>query len=214
MNSYRLNKDNKRTEKQVIEQIITNDGYDTSIIQRIKKPGKKKNNNNNNNKDSWAKFTYFGKETRAITKLFKETQLRIAFKVNNTVSKRLTPKPCNTNPQHQYERSLIWPDCHKKYVGQTVRSLHKRYKEHFHDFKYNVRKSSFATHLLGNNHSMGPINEKNLKDGCLPLSAPITSHSTTIRLLGILALKTTPSSLSRHNNDNTQRNQVTATEYF
>jgi hypothetical protein len=27
----------------------------------------------------------------------------------------------------------------------------------FHDFKYNIRKSSFATHLLDNNHSIGPI---------------------------------------------------------
>ena len=86
----------KKTEQQVIEQIVTNNGYDTSIIQHFNKPEHKKNNNNN--KDSWAKFTYFTKETRAITKLFKETQLKIAFKVNNTIGKRLTPKPCNTNP--------------------------------------------------------------------------------------------------------------------
>jgi hypothetical protein len=46
-----------------------------------------------------------------------------------------------------------------KYVGQRDRSFHKRYKEHVHDFKYNIRKSSFATHLLDNNHSMGPIYE-------------------------------------------------------
>jgi len=33
-------------------------------------------------------------------------------------------------------------------------------------------------------------------------------------LLRILALKTTPSGLLRHNNRNTQRIQVTATNYF
>jgi hypothetical protein len=44
-----------------------------------------------------------------------------------------------------------------KYVGQTGRSFRKRYNEHLHDFKYNTRKSSFATHLLDNNHSIGPI---------------------------------------------------------
>jgi hypothetical protein len=107
----------------------------------------------NNNKDSWAKFTYFGKETRFITKLFKETQIRIAYKVNNTISKRLTPKPWNSNPpQQQFEKSGIYrltcPDCQMKYVGQTGGSLQKRYKEHFHDFKYNIHKSSFAAHLL------------------------------------------------------------------
>jgi transposase-like protein len=67
------------------------------------------------------------------------------------------------NPQQQYERSGIYsptcPDCNMKYVGQTGSSFRKRYNEHFHDFKYNTRKSSFATHLLDNNHSMGPIGE-------------------------------------------------------
>jgi len=46
-----------------------------------------------------------------------------------------------------------------KYIGQTERSFQKRFKEHFHDFKYNIRKSNFATHLLDNNHSIGPIND-------------------------------------------------------
>ena len=46
-----------------------------------------------------------------------------------------------------------------KYVGQIGSLFLKRYKEHFHDFKYNIQKSSFATHILDNNHSMGPINE-------------------------------------------------------
>jgi hypothetical protein len=35
----------------------------------------------------------------------------------------------------------------------------KRYNEHFHDFKYNKRKSSFTKHLLDNNHSIAPIEE-------------------------------------------------------
>jgi hypothetical protein len=46
-----------------------------------------------------------------------------------------------------------------KYVGQKGGAFGKRYKEHFHDFKYNTRKSSFATHLLDNNHSIGQIGE-------------------------------------------------------
>jgi hypothetical protein len=67
------------------------------------------------------------------------------------------------NPQQQYERSgvycLTFPDCNMKYVGQTDCTFQKRYKEHFHDFKCNLRKSSFATHLLDNNHFMGPIDD-------------------------------------------------------
>ena len=37
MNSYRLNDDIKRTEHQIIEQIITNNDYETSIIKEYKK---------------------------------------------------------------------------------------------------------------------------------------------------------------------------------
>jgi hypothetical protein len=66
MNSYRLNDDNKQTEQQVIEQIVASSGYDTTIVKHFNKPGKK--GSNNNNQEFWAKFTYFGKETRAITK--------------------------------------------------------------------------------------------------------------------------------------------------
>jgi hypothetical protein len=36
---------------------------------------------------------------------------------------------------------------------------HKRYKEHSHDFKFNIHKSSFAAQLLDNNHSMGPTHK-------------------------------------------------------
>jgi hypothetical protein len=50
---------------------------------------------------------------------------------------------------------------------------------------------------------------------CLPPSAPITLRCTTIlRSFGILALKTIPSGRSRHNNRNTHRIKVTATNYF
>jgi hypothetical protein len=45
-----------------------------------------------------------------------------------------------------------------KYVGQTGRPFKVRFREHLHDFKYGNKKSKFATHLLDNGHSIGPIN--------------------------------------------------------
>ena len=96
MNSYRLNDASKRHEQHLIEQIITNNGYDTSIIKQVHKSRYK--DNTNGNKDSWAKFTYFGRETRVITKLFKGTQLRVSYKVSNTINKILTFKPYNPEP--------------------------------------------------------------------------------------------------------------------
>jgi len=137
MNTYRLNDDKKRTELQTIEQILDNNGYDSSIIEQFSKPRQK--DNSNNTKDSWAKFTYFGRERRAITKLFKETRVRVAYKVNNTINKHLTHKPHSPKPMLQFQQSGVYslacPDCHKKYVGQTGRSFQKRYSVHFHDYK-------------------------------------------------------------------------------
>jgi hypothetical protein len=37
----------------------------------------------------WAKFTYIGKETKHITKLFKNTTVKIAYTTHNTISKLL-----------------------------------------------------------------------------------------------------------------------------
>ena len=40
----------------------------------------------------WAKFTYVGKETRFIRKLFKDTNVKIAFTTDNKTEKRLVLK--------------------------------------------------------------------------------------------------------------------------
>jgi hypothetical protein len=37
----------------------------------------------------WAKFTYVGKQTRLITKLFKNSNLKISFRTENTTGKLL-----------------------------------------------------------------------------------------------------------------------------
>jgi hypothetical protein len=48
-------------------------------------------NNNTKKKKKWATFTYNGKETKQITKLFKDTNIKIAYKTRNTIQK-LTKK--------------------------------------------------------------------------------------------------------------------------
>jgi hypothetical protein len=40
----------------------------------------KQNSNTDPQQQKWATFTYIGKETRNITKLFKDTKLKIAFR--------------------------------------------------------------------------------------------------------------------------------------
>jgi hypothetical protein len=98
----------------------------------------------------WAKFTYVGKETRFITKLFKETNIRISFSTSNTITKILN----NRIEQHRdkYDNCVVYqlacPDCQKRYTGQTGGSFKLRFSEHYRDFKYNNKKSKFAQHLL------------------------------------------------------------------
>ena len=56
-----------------IKHIIHNNGYDTSTLDNINHANPKHKHDYHNGK--WAKFTYVGKETRQITKLFKNTKV-------------------------------------------------------------------------------------------------------------------------------------------
>jgi len=84
-------------------------------------------------KTKWAKFTYVGKETKFITRLFKNTPLKIAFTTQNTIGKLLS-KQQNHN-QSKFDKygvyQLTWPDYNMKYIGQTGRPFHIRFQEHF-----------------------------------------------------------------------------------
>ena len=53
---------------------------------------------------------------------------------------------------------LACHNCNRKYIGQTGRSIHVRFQEHFQDFKYGNRKSKFA-HLLDNKLSIGSMED-------------------------------------------------------
>jgi len=110
----------------------------------------------NEQKQTWAKFTYNEKETRFITKLFKGTNVKIAFTTNNTIEKHLAVK--QETPHSKYDRSgvyqLMCPECKMKYTGQTGRQFRVRFQEHVQDFKYNNR-SKFAQQLIDNKHAIG-----------------------------------------------------------
>jgi chromosome condensin MukBEF complex kleisin-like MukF subunit len=71
---------------------------------------------------------YCGKKVRQITKLFKETQLKITFRTNNTINNILK----HYVPTEKYNNSGIYQmkclDCPLKYTGQTGRTFNIRYK--------------------------------------------------------------------------------------
>jgi hypothetical protein len=104
----------------------------------------------------WAKFTYVGKQTRFVTKLFKNTIVKIAFTTDNTTEKRLAIK--QETPQSKYERNGVYqltcPEYKMKYTGQTGRPFKVRFQEHLWDVKYNNNRSKYAQHLIDNKHAI------------------------------------------------------------
>jgi hypothetical protein len=168
MHTYNLTTTDLQQEKDIIHQILISNKYDPTSLQiRQKKKQNKEITNHkqrNTEKTKWAKFTYVGKETKYITKVFKKSNVKIAFTTNNTIGKLLTTK--QETATNKYEKpgkyQLKCPTCAMKYTGQTDRPFKTRFKEHMRDFKYNNQKSKFAQHLLDNQHSIG--NMENIMD--------------------------------------------------
>jgi hypothetical protein len=76
----------------------------------------------------WATFTYSGNEVRTITKLFRNANVTIAYKINNTIKNHLKPRLPKTDMYNQcgvYQ--LKCNDCPLKYIGQTGRTFKTRY---------------------------------------------------------------------------------------
>jgi hypothetical protein len=64
--------------------------------------GKRKNPYRDRKKNKWAKFTYIGKETKYITKLFRDSPIQISYTTNNTIGKILSTK----KKPHPYTRPV------------------------------------------------------------------------------------------------------------
>jgi len=154
MNTYNLSTADMQKEKDTIQQILVNNNYDPSILEEIK--NKKHHQKHDIERTKWAKFTYTGRETKFITKIFKNSNIRIALSANNTIEKLLTTK--QEHVKSKYDKSgayeLKRPTCNMTYIGQTGCSFKTRFQEHLRDFKYNKQKSKFAQHLLDKQHSM------------------------------------------------------------
>jgi len=71
LNQYQQSLINLEKENNVILQIMNNSGYETSVTKKLYK--KRRNSDAKDQKKLLAKFTYVGRETRAITKAFEDT---------------------------------------------------------------------------------------------------------------------------------------------
>jgi hypothetical protein len=103
-------------------------------------------------------FTHHSPLIRKITNLFKNTQINIAFRTQNTIYKQLSHKPDNTNPSGFYE--IKCNTCGLKYVGQSGRPILSRHKEHIRYIRNNNATSAYAVHILNNRHKYGTADER------------------------------------------------------
>jgi hypothetical protein len=124
-----------------------NNEYDTSLIEKPLNQGKQRKDTHTdpqNQKIKWVTFTYYGKETRKITKLFRDTKLKVAYRTRNTILNILRTQP----HINKFKRSRIYCmkclDCPKKYIGQTGRAFSTRYMEHIYDIRSNNSNTGYA----------------------------------------------------------------------
>jgi len=85
--------------------------------------------------------------------------VEVSYITNNRLEKLLQYNA--KGAKSKYDRSGIYqlscPSCDKKYIGQTGRLFHVRFREHQHDYRYMCKKSKFAQHLLDEGHDFGPM---------------------------------------------------------
>ena len=93
INTYKLTNEGKIKEEGIINRILVNNEYPPHVCDH----NKKQHNNNIPRKDKWTTFTYFGPNIRSISKLFRNINIKIAFKTNNTIKKILKTKEETTD---------------------------------------------------------------------------------------------------------------------
>ena len=172
--SYPTNTHSKQKEKQIIQQILHANHYHPHTNP---KHTERTTDTQRDSTKKWAKFTYIGKETRYITKLFKRTDIRITYTTRDNLRHLLNGQPYKK--QDAYSKSGVYKltcsECNKQYIGQTGRSFRVRYKEHAREYNYATNKSNYAKHLLDTQHPLKPIDDcmttlhTTKKDLCLTL---------------------------------------------
>jgi len=100
-----------------------------------------------------------GKERRFITKVFNNTNVKVAFITENTIERLLSTQ--HKQVQIKYEKCGIYqltcPTCKMQYTGQTARPFKIGFQEYLRDFKYGKNKLKIAQYLLEDRHQIGPM---------------------------------------------------------
>jgi hypothetical protein len=89
MKSYQLSRDKMNKESKITQDSLHINGYNASTLKSI---SSSKIQERGTERTHWSEVTYIGKETRDITKVFKNTRVRVTYSTINTLAKLLTKK--------------------------------------------------------------------------------------------------------------------------
>jgi hypothetical protein len=94
--------DISRTHKNIIHQILHNN-YGPTFPQKPHQTPTQPDKSTPDKK--WTRFTYFGKETRFITKLLKNASVKVTYTTRNTINRLLSTQ--NHTQKDKYEKSGV-----------------------------------------------------------------------------------------------------------
>ena len=160
-----LNPERQEREWTIILHIAQRNGFPLALIQKLRHQIKHKTkrtiaHTNTDKNKRWATFTYISPQIRKVTNIFKNTNVRIAFRCRNTIAKMNKPSKDHDIPPHNkwgiYQ--IKCNTCGRSYVGQTSRCLNIRFREHIRYIRYNNPQSAYALHILQNQHEYGQMN--------------------------------------------------------
>ena len=160
LSSVPLNNDNFSSELNIIKQIAVNNGYSPKIIDSLLKKKtfqQAKPHIYPKAVSETTKFftsTFCGNLSQKISEYLKPLNFKSAFKTNNSLGKFII------NTKHKTDldkRSGVYKlscnSCPKFYIGQSGRMFKTRISEHKASFMGKGGKSSYAEHLISENHS-------------------------------------------------------------
>jgi hypothetical protein len=161
VNTHSITTEGKQIEKNTIKNILYNNEYDVNITDKLTQKQQKQNTmtEDKHQKIKWAIFTYNTKEVRKITKLLRDTHIRVAFHTHNTTENILRYKAKTDKYNKSGIYQMKYMECPRRYVGQTGQTFSIRYKEHIHDIRSNNSNTGYSNHILNTGHAYGTMTD-------------------------------------------------------
>lgn len=165
--SIPLSTEDYKQELLTIKHIAVANGYRCSMIDKLISKHKRNNNNNTENPNIEMKYSAADFGTilnHTLRNEMAKNNVTVSFRTNNKLGSIL--KERKNNKVKKEDKTGVYQincdNCPKYYIGQTTRSFKKRFKEHIPASSSNNSKSSFANHLINENHNYSNF-DKNLE---------------------------------------------------